>query len=154
MITRCNKLNIFPRRFHKTVALEDSILWEVETPVDKFDLVRLSDANGRVSSVYEDEFVPEPHALTIFDDHSLIGSERTIGSTIVKFDIVNHYDDIARLGSGVMTFVSGGMQASEGQVVVAPGEFVDGPLLATYEGKFSVIEKSEIFTFIPVSELG
>lgn len=41
--------------FHQTIAVSDHVLmFEIETPVDKNDLVRLRDSYGRVNSGYED----------------------------------------------------------------------------------------------------
>ncbi len=51
------KINIFQRRFHKSTSLSQkgSVMLEVESPVEKEDLVRWSDSHGRNHSRYESE---------------------------------------------------------------------------------------------------
>jgi len=44
--------------FHSTTALTDLVLLEIETPVDKGDLVRLVDSYGRAGKPYEVENIP------------------------------------------------------------------------------------------------
>jgi hypothetical protein len=44
--------------FHQTQAMTDSILLEIETPVDENDLVRLKDTYGREQNGYETDTIP------------------------------------------------------------------------------------------------
>ena len=53
-LTGLDKIHIFRSRFHSTQALTDSFLFEIESPEDKADLVRLDDSYGRENSGYED----------------------------------------------------------------------------------------------------
>ena len=50
-----DKIHIFRSRFHSTKAISDggAFIFEVETPEDKDDLVRLEDAYGREKTAYE-----------------------------------------------------------------------------------------------------
>jgi mannose-6-phosphate isomerase-like protein (cupin superfamily) len=52
-----DKLNIFRGRFHRTTncSTQKAVLIEVEAPVDKGDLLRWEDSNGRQGSQYETE---------------------------------------------------------------------------------------------------
>lgn len=48
------KINFRPGLFHKTTALtEDVLVLEIETPINKSDLLRLEDSSGRSTSEYE-----------------------------------------------------------------------------------------------------
>ena len=51
------KINIFQRRFHKSTSVspQGSVMLEIESPVEKEDLVRWSDSHGRTDSRYESE---------------------------------------------------------------------------------------------------
>jgi hypothetical protein len=48
------KINFRPGLFHKTTALSENVfVLEIETPINKNDLVRLEDISGRIDSAYE-----------------------------------------------------------------------------------------------------
>ncbi len=52
------KINIFRGRFHQSTAVGGSaVMIEVEAPVNKKDLIRWEDSNGRKNSLYESEKV-------------------------------------------------------------------------------------------------
>lgn len=60
--------------FHSTEALTDNvILLEVETPVDKEDLLRIKDSYGRESKPYETITIPRQNT-----DLFLVGNERQV----------------------------------------------------------------------------
>ena len=53
-----DKRVIHPHVFHRTRAIDDTIVLETETPPDKLDLTRLEDSYGREGMGYEgDEFL-------------------------------------------------------------------------------------------------
>ena len=50
------KINIFRGRFHQSTAVGGAaVMIEVEAPVNKKDLIRWEDSNGRKNSLYENE---------------------------------------------------------------------------------------------------
>ena len=52
------KINIFRGRFHQSTAVGgNAVMIEVEAPVNKKDLIRWEDSNGRKNSLYENEKV-------------------------------------------------------------------------------------------------
>jgi mannose-6-phosphate isomerase-like protein (cupin superfamily) len=52
------KINIFRGRFHQSTAVgSNAVMIEVEAPVNKKDLIRWEDSNGRKNSLYENERV-------------------------------------------------------------------------------------------------
>ena len=57
-----NKIMIRKGLFHSTCATDERGAWvfEIETPVDKYDLVRLRDSYGREGKPYEDESFEYP----------------------------------------------------------------------------------------------
>ena len=65
-----NKIMIRKGLFHSTKAVDERGAWvfEIETPVDKYDLVRFKDGYGREGKPYEDatfEFPKENDCLWI-----------------------------------------------------------------------------------------
>ena len=59
-----NKIMIRKGLFHSTCATskEGACIFEIETPVDKYDLVRLKDSYGREGKPYEDATFEYPKA--------------------------------------------------------------------------------------------
>ena len=55
LLTRLDKIHIFRARFHSSAAISDAFLFEVESPEDKEDLIRLDDNYGREEQGYEGE---------------------------------------------------------------------------------------------------
>ena len=54
--TALEKINIFRGRFHQSTAVGgNAVMIEVEAPVNKKDLIRWEDSNGRKNSLYENE---------------------------------------------------------------------------------------------------
>lgn len=145
----CSKLNIFPRRFHKTRALEDSILFEVETPVDKRDLVRLSDDNGRISSAYESANEPEHRELLFFDE-SNVGCSEEIGECQVHYRKISSFSALDSLGGGVVVFLAGGVVTNDGKLIVDVGEFLDSHVVAMYREHFVIVPNSLVFMVTPL----
>ena len=47
LLTGLDKIHIFRARFHSSAAISDAFLFEVESPEDKEDLIRLDDNYGR-----------------------------------------------------------------------------------------------------------
>jgi len=54
-VNKYDKMMIRKGLFHKTKAITDCVLLEIESPKDKEDLVRLEDNYGRESKEYENE---------------------------------------------------------------------------------------------------
>ena len=53
LLNGLDKIHIFRARFHSSAALSDAFLFEVESPEDKEDLIRLDDDYGREKQGYE-----------------------------------------------------------------------------------------------------
>jgi len=101
--------------FHSTKALSDTgaFIFEIETPKDKHDLVRLNDQYGRASKTYEDSTFEEKKA-----DNCLWISEPELGNfklydfadcqlkieTIDNINVINKKED-----TDLIMFLKGGM---------------------------------------------
>jgi quercetin dioxygenase-like cupin family protein len=101
--------------FHSTKAISEqgALIFEIETPVDKQDLVRLNDRYGRVSKPYEDDSFEE-----LKNDNCLWIQEPKLGEintyqfanctlkveTIDNISIINEKKD-----TDLLMFLTGGM---------------------------------------------
>jgi len=109
--------------FHQTCALSDDVIvFEIETPVNKKDLVRLTDTYGRECSGYENsQFeLPKTEDCLWFDDS--VRSEFQFHGRIISVEHVNlkdkHPDDILVFLRGNMTKTIDGQTFN----VIQPGD--------------------------------
>ena len=114
-LTSLDKVMIRRGLFHSTKAISEqgALIFEIETPVDKQDLVRLNDQYGRVSKPYEDDTFEE-----LKNDNCLWIEEPKLGEvntyqfanctlkveTIDDISIINKKDD-----TDLLMFLNGGM---------------------------------------------
>ena len=129
IITAPGKQMIRRGLFHQTHAITDTIMFEIETPVDKNDLVRLTDNYGRTATGYEGtEFqlpksneclwISEPELGT--KHHYAQGDCRITVETVTDIDILNNKND-----SDLLMFLRGGLIKNvDGRehLVTAPGD--------------------------------
>ena len=129
IITAPGKQMIRRGLYHQTHAITDTIMFEIETPVDKNDLVRLTDNYGRTATGYEGtEFqlpksneclwISEPELGT--KHHYAQGDCRITVETVTDIDILNNKND-----SDLLMFLRGGLIKNvDGRehLVTAPGD--------------------------------
>lgn len=97
--------------FHSTKAISDkgAFIFEIETPVDKQDLVRLNDQYGRASKPYEDNTFEETksqNCLWITDENKIYDfANCTLQvETIDDINVINNKKD-----NDLIMFLKGGM---------------------------------------------
>jgi len=126
-----DKLMIRRGLFHSTKSLSDegSFIFEIETPVDKHDLVRLNDKYGRSSKPYEDSsfesaknedclWIEEPKTGKI-NSYNFANCKLTI-ENISSLDVIDDKKD-----DDVIVFLAGGMIRTIGDTshcVTVPGD--------------------------------
>jgi mannose-6-phosphate isomerase-like protein (cupin superfamily) len=129
IVTAPGKQMIRRGLFHQTHAITDTIMFEIETPVNKDDLVRLKDNYGRTASGYEGtEFelpksddclwISEPELGT--KHHYTQGDCRITVETATNIDILSSKND-----SDLLMFLRGGLIKNvDGRehLVTAPGD--------------------------------
>ena len=129
IITAPGKQMIRRGLFHQTHAITDTLMFEIETPVDKNDLVRLTDNYGRTATGYDGtEFqlpksneclwISEPELGT--KHHYAQGDCRITVETVTDIDILNNKND-----SDLLMFLRGGLSKNvDGRehLVTAPGD--------------------------------
>jgi quercetin dioxygenase-like cupin family protein len=113
--------------FHSTKAISDkgAFVFEIETPVDKQDLVRLNDQYGRASKPYEDNTFEEAksqNCLWITDENKIYNFSNCIlqVETIDNIDVINNKKD-----TDLIMFLKGGMIRnieSTSHCVTIPGD--------------------------------
>jgi len=105
-----------------------SFVFEIETPVDKQDLVRFKDSYGREGKPYEDETFEVPKAedcLWIYEPKD--GETKTYNFANCLLEVksitdVNKFENIDN--SLNVMFLKGGILAEYGQKVAGPGDIV------------------------------
>jgi mannose-6-phosphate isomerase-like protein (cupin superfamily) len=148
------KIMIRKGLFHSTKSLSEkgSFVFEVETPVDKKDLVRFRDNYGREGKPYEDfthEMPKEENCLWI--------QEPDINSTQV-FDFCNclltvknisSISDFEKIDNGLnVMFLRGGIKSEDGQNVAGPGDIVISETIKQLIGVFKKVDNKTIIMTI------
>ena len=117
VLTPHHKIMIRKGLFHSTEAVDERGAWvfEIETPVDKGDLVRLRDSYGRQGQPYEDESFeypkqgdclwiedPEPGKPNIYE---FANSKLVVSgvSSVSFFDDVQDHKNVMFLKGGILT---------------------------------------------------
>lgn len=124
-ITAPGKQMIRRGLFHQTCALtEDVIVLEIETPVDKNDLVRMNDCYGRENSGYENkEFeLPKSEECLWFDDTPIIFQMfgRTFNLEKAALNVIE-----SKLDTDIIVFLRGSLLKiidEKIQNVIIPGD--------------------------------
>lgn len=110
--------------FHQTEAISDNgiNLLEIETPIDKNDLVRLKDSYGRSEKGYEKDTFPKSDSHVWFKE----GGRYAIGERTLTVETPSHIDFIDdKDENDILMFLSGGLYKSvEGRTfnIVIPGD--------------------------------
>lgn len=141
--------------FHSTKATSEGgiSLFEIETPVDKFDLVRLRDSYGREGKPYEDvshEYPKIEDCLRIEEPSK--GEENTyqLGDSTLRvcnIDSIKFFDDLGE-DKNVM-FLKGGIVTEYGINVAGPGDIVSNKVIKELT---KVFDQVKIETIIMVFE--
>ena len=129
-----DKIHIFRSRFHSTKAISDggAFIFEVETPEDKNDLVRLEDAYGREKTPYEgknfhsprtEDCLMIPEAKVRPRPFMFKGCEMS-HLKLVKTDLLNGNED------ELFIVTNGGVITHTNQNLVWPGDVIDGKTLS------------------------
>ena len=112
--------------FHSTKATSENgaCVFEIETPVDKHDLVRLEDKYGREGSPYEDgryETPKQDDCLWIKDK----ASTYTFSNCDIKVETVNNINIFQNKDDNEnIVFLNGGIRTEDGSLVAQSGDVV------------------------------
>lgn len=149
-LTPVSKIMIRKGLFHSTMAIsnEGADVFEIETPVDKYDLVRLRDSYGREGKPYEDSShdIPKQEECLWIENPSKgetnvyeFSSCVLTVKNILGVDEFNNLD----LSSNVM-FLQGGIITQYGINVAGAGDIVSTKVLRHLTKVFNVVKENTI----------
>lgn len=135
-----DKIHIFRSRFHSTKAITDSFIFEIETPEDKHDLVRLEDAYGRAGTDYEGKsfHTPKDDSCIWISEAPSPRVQEINGCTIIHLEIKDKEQILAAKEDQIFVVTNGGIVTDKQQKVLWPGDVIDGETLARLARAFEV----------------
>lgn len=145
-----SKIMIRKGLFHSTMAISDAgaDVFEIETPVDKYDLVRLKDSYGREGKPYEDS----SHDIPKQEECLWIENPNKGETNVYEFSNciltvknilgVNEFDNLD-LSTNVM-FLQGGIVTQYGINVAGAGDIVSAKILKQLTEVFSAVKENTI----------
>lgn len=133
------KINIFRGRFHQSTAVGGSaVMIEVESPVNKKDLIRWEDSNGRKNSLYENEKVIFEHAENIIK----LGNKEVHTKTQIyknlTLDIYNPQEyNLSNKKHSLYILLAGAIVENNEKIVI-PGDAMSNEVLAKILARFTL----------------
>ena len=124
------RLMIRPGLFHSTKNLhnETAVILEIETPIDKDDLIRFKDEYGREQKPYEDENFMQSLSSNepIFEEPEMNETRRyTVEGVPIELEKTN---DVKKLNKknkkAIFAILDGGLKSKDDKYVLSPGDIV------------------------------
>lgn len=145
-----SKIMIRKGLFHSTQALSDggAYVLEIETPVDKHDLVRFKDSYGREGKPYENstfEYPKQDDCVWLEEPESGQTNVYNVGNAmlsvvnITSSDFFHSLDDTQNV-----MFLKGGLVAEYGTNVAGPGDIVAAAVLKELTTVFKDVKDNTI----------
>tara|TARA_B100000989_G_scaffold298957_1_gene291394 strand:+ start:21276 stop:21950 length:675 start_codon:yes stop_codon:yes gene_type:complete len=125
-----SRLMIRPGLFHSTKNFEDetAIILEVETPIDKDDLVRFKDDYGRENKPYEDENFMEKLSKKdpVFEEPQMnMVNSYKIENVVITVEKTNDIENLKKKDlNTIFAIVGGGLKSNNDLLVLSPGDIV------------------------------
>ncbi len=145
-----DKIMIRKGLFHSTKASAKTgaIVFEIETPVDKNDLVRLRDSYGREGLPYEDSTFEAPKEEDcLWIENPAAGAKRTYRVANLKLTVcdVKSTDFFNDLEDGVnVMFLEGGIVTEYGTNVAGAGDIVSSNIVKELVQVFKSVKNKTI----------
>jgi len=145
-----NKVMIRKGLFHSTKATNERGAWifEIETPVDKQDLVRFKDSYGREGKPYEDETFEIPKAedcLWIKD----IPEAYNFANCTLDVKNITDISEFADMDDSLnIMFLKGGILTDYNQKVAGPGDIVLSSTIKELTEVFKKVDPSTLVMII------
>lgn len=126
-LSSLDKVMIRKGLFHSTKSVSEngSIVFEIETPKDKLDLIRLKDNYGREGLPYENEnFHLYKNSDCLWLDDEI--SEYSFANCSLKFINIKSIDFFKNISSQQkVIFLKGGIMTNQSQYVACEGDILD-----------------------------
>jgi len=140
--------------FHSTKATDKkgAFVFEIETPVDKQDLVRFKDNYGREGKPYEDNTHEMPKVEDCLwitnkpQDYNFANCVLSVRN-ITDISMFNEIEDKYNI-----MFLNGGLQADYGQNVAGPGDVVVASAIKELIGVFKQVDPKTLVMIIQPNE--
>jgi len=147
------KIHIFRSRFHSTKATskQGAYIFEIETPEDKHDLVRLEDSYGRAGTEYEGKnFHTEKTDDCLWIDEAIESPEPTkvLGCEIKHISVKDKTKLLNKDEKELFIFTNGGLITDKNQKVLWPGDVCDGKTLDLLVRNFNIDENTTVIHVI------
>jgi mannose-6-phosphate isomerase-like protein (cupin superfamily) len=136
--------------FHSTKAISENgaCVFEIETPVDKHDLVRLDDKYGREGTPYEDSTFETPKAedcLWIND----IDSDYNFSGCNLKVEVIDSVNKFNKKDDEEnIIFLRGGIKTDNGNFVAQAGDVVSSTIIKKLIKLFTIVSDNTIIMTI------
>ena len=148
-----SRLMIRPGLFHCTKNLnkETATILEIETPIDKDDLVRFKDNYGRENQPYEDKksMVELGKNDPLFDEPKQNSvNEYTVDGINIKINKTNNVNQLLKLeNNSIIAVLDGGFASDDNQLVLSPGDIVG---LETIKKLVEVFKIQKYITYLTI----
>ena len=152
MLKAPSKLMIRPGLFHSTKALSNNsaTILEIETPIDKNDLVRFKDNYGRENKPYEGKNKMKKKLV----NDMFFKIPKKFGTNKYKFKsliiTVEKHKDAKKLANRpkntIFAVLDGGLVNKQKRFVLSPGDIVKTETIAKLTEVFTVLKKITVLT--------
>jgi mannose-6-phosphate isomerase-like protein (cupin superfamily) len=155
ILNKLDKIMIRKGMFHSTTSISENgtKLFEIETPNDKLDLVRLEDSYGREGLPYESSFYENPKqndCLWLENFSSLKNKPIIFSNCKLSILNINKISDLTKLESKKnIMFLTGGIVTDYEVLIVCPGDIVKIEILKKIETVFNKVKEN---TFVILFE--
>ena len=130
-----DKINIFRGRFHRTRAISDAVLLEVEAPDDKRDIVRLDDDYGRAALPLEEPTEARDESCLQIDWRPVVFA----GCALQVLDPLPDPASFSEMYGHVFITLQGGLARG----LVPAGDAIDGATLSRLASQFPPLPGSQ-----------
>jgi hypothetical protein len=145
-LTPINKIMIRKGLFHSTKATDERGAWvfEIETPVDKQDLVRFRDSYGREGKPYEDNTheIPKAEDCLWIEDNPKIYS---FANCLLEVKNITNVDEFLNMDDHQnIMFLKGGLLTDYNQKVAGPGDIVVASTIKQLAEVFKIVDQETL----------
>lgn len=144
-----DKVYIFKKRFHKSrnIHSKTSYILEIETPIDKDDLVRMNDKYGRAGKPYENFknfYKKDNKCLNIKNVTKDKFITYFLKRKFVHFNLSNQKSKISSFKKkDLFIFTSGGFYKKK-DILIQPADVMDGESLKLFHNNFSLKNNTKV----------
>jgi mannose-6-phosphate isomerase-like protein (cupin superfamily) len=149
-----NKVMIRKGLFHSTKATDERGAWvfEIETPVNKQDLVRFRDSYGREGKPYEDsthELPKKEECLWITHPDKNSSIEYNFANCILTVKNITSISDFHKIDDSLnLIFLQGGLLTDYNVCVAAPGDIIQSSVIKQLTEVFTKVDPETIILIV------